>query len=82
MRHGRAAGCQAAQFRIGGMHIMRQHRASAIETEPLVYRQVVGCPWEQSRHLRDLVDVFIEMRLNQQPVVLAQQGLTNLQHGF
>ena len=64
------------------MNIMRHHRVRPAESEPFVHRQVIGRPRKQARDLRDLLNIFVYMRLKQQPVVLAQQRLANLQHGL
>ena len=53
-----------------------------VESEPFVHRQIIGRPREQARHLRDLANIFIDVRLKQKPWMLAQQRLAHLQHRF
>ncbi len=62
------------------MNIVRHHRVRAVESEAFVYRQVVGSPGKQARHLGDLLNIFVQVGLKQKAGMLAQQRLANFQH--
>jgi len=64
------------------MNIMRHHSARAVEPEPLVHPQVIGSPRKEARYVRNFLQIFIEMRLQEKPVMFAQQRLANFQHGL
>ena len=66
MRYRGAARRQAFQFGIGGMNIVRHHWRWPAQAELFVDRQIIGSPRKQARDFRDLLNIFVDVRLKQE----------------